>query len=64
MRQAENKRKVRNQKSITPLPPPLHASKNRQQKLTGAQKLDFKDKDLRAAIINTLKELKEAMLTE
>lgn len=33
-------------------------------KKQGAQKLDLNDKDLKAAIINMLKELKEAMLRE
>lgn len=50
-------------KKYDPSPSPP-SPKNKQQKLTGAQKLDLNNKDLKVAIINMLKELKEAMLTE
>lgn len=55
-------KKSQKPKKLDPSPTPT--PKNKQQKLTGAQKLDLNDKDLKAAIINMLKELKEAMLTE
>lgn len=59
MRHAKNERKTRNQKSMT------HTQAEQQQAIETPRCPEVRfNKDLRAAIINRLKELKEMMLTE